>query len=151
MINKKYVEEHPEIRKKLKIIGYICTIVGAIFFFVAAFSLLVGNTSPFFLGFIGIPLLGIGSTCLKYGYMHQVTNFVAGEVSPTISRTINTVKDNLTKCDVKYCPKCGFENSKEAKFCSSCGNSFYLICNKCNHTNNNEAKYCSECGEKLSE
>lgn len=151
MINKKYVEEHPETRKKLKVLGYIFLIPGIIFVCVSAGGLLLGNTSPFFLGFIGIPLIGIGGNLLRFGYMRQVSDFVAGEVSPTISRTINTVKDNLTKDNVKYCSNCGCENHKEAKFCSSCGRSFYLICPKCNHTNDNNSKYCSECGEKFND
>jgi ribosomal protein L40E len=48
------------------------------------------------------------------------------------------------------CDKCKAENAKNAKFCSSCGNSLVeRACSSCNTLNPYDAKFCTNCGNDL--
>ena len=47
------------------------------------------------------------------------------------------------------CPKCQFENLKEAKFCNECGCKLELACPECNKPNPPGSKFCNECGQNL--
>ena len=47
------------------------------------------------------------------------------------------------------CPKCQFENLKEAKFCNECGCKLELACPECNKPNPPGSKFCNECGHSL--
>jgi len=48
------------------------------------------------------------------------------------------------------CPKCGFDNPDNMKFCGQCGNKLELICPKCGSVNPPGFRFCGECGAKLS-
>ena len=47
------------------------------------------------------------------------------------------------------CPKCQFENLKEAKFCNDCGCKLELACPECNKPNPPGSRFCNECGHSL--
>jgi ribosomal protein L40E len=51
------------------------------------------------------------------------------------------------------CPKCGFENSENSKFCINCASSLsnleQKICSKCGSQNLIQAKFCINCANKL--
>ena len=47
------------------------------------------------------------------------------------------------------CPKCQFENLKEAKFCNECGCKLELACPNCSKPNPPGSKFCNECGHTL--
>jgi len=64
----------------------------------------------------------------------------------------------------KLCPKCGYKNPPESKFCVNCGTniseipvkgnatqeeSSYVICPKCGYKNPPESKFCVKCGTPL--
>jgi predicted ATPase/class 3 adenylate cyclase len=48
------------------------------------------------------------------------------------------------------CPKCQFDNAKDAKFCNECGSRLELGCPKCGRTNRAGSKFCNQCGHDLS-
>jgi len=48
------------------------------------------------------------------------------------------------------CPKCQFENSPKAKFCSECGTSLVFKCPICSSESPLDAKFCSGCGKAIS-
>lgn len=50
------------------------------------------------------------------------------------------------------CPNCGYENKKEAKFCSHCGGKLEVVnyCSNCGNKVEGGEKYCPNCGENLS-
>jgi class 3 adenylate cyclase/tetratricopeptide (TPR) repeat protein len=47
------------------------------------------------------------------------------------------------------CPKCQFENPKEAGFCIECGNPMEYHCPKCGTITPATGKFCMECGHSL--
>jgi len=53
------------------------------------------------------------------------------------------------------CPKCGFQNPQNTKFCGNCGTSLQppsgVPCPKCGTVNAAGAKFCSNCGTPLQE
>lgn len=61
----------------------------------------------------------------------------------------------------KVCPKCGFQNSGQSKFCMNCGavledknnatqdNENGKLCASCGTVNSEEALFCVECGSRL--
>ena len=51
------------------------------------------------------------------------------------------------------CPKCGYENPGEAKFCRDCGTSLEqdINCPKCNSSHPPGSKFCINCGHNLRE
>ena len=67
-------QNHEQKKKRLKRLGIILTAVGAALTatgFIGFFAALAGGGGPpvlFFLCFIGLPMIGVGSTCLRYGY-----------------------------------------------------------------------------------
>ena len=62
--------------------------------------------------------------------------------------SVTKTKSN-SKNDMKYCRSCGFENMKNSKFCSECGNSsFYDTLEEYEDAKN--SKYCVHCKSKVS-
>lgn len=63
----------------------------------------------------------------------------------------NTKKDKPKTRPVTYCPECGAENRKSAKFCNQCGNKMKVsnTCSNCNAELPPKAKFCPECGNKI--
>ncbi|CAM3639654.1 SPFH domain-containing protein [Erysipelothrix urinaevulpis] len=58
--------------------------------------------------------------------------------------------ENLKKEDNIMCPDCGYESSKDSKFCSNCSKTFQKECGQCGQIINNEnQKFCDECGSSL--
>jgi hypothetical protein len=67
--------------------GLLCIIVAGVSFFAS-----IGSFSPprlFWLAFVGIPLLFVGSVLSMYGFMGAVFRFAAGEVAPVAADSVN--------------------------------------------------------------
>jgi len=47
------------------------------------------------------------------------------------------------------CPRCGFENEPDKKFCTDCGNKLALRCPECESELKGSEKFCGECGYAL--
>ena len=47
------------------------------------------------------------------------------------------------------CPKCQFNNIKEANFCAKCGTKLIAVCPQCGSENSPENSFCIKCGQKL--
>ena len=66
------------------------------------------------------------------------------------------LKESLDKKGAKqnlvYCPDCGSQNKKSAKFCTECGKKLTTsgVCSKCGAKLPASAKFCPECGNKIS-
>ena len=95
-----YESKNTGIRSALRIIGFIILPVGAIF---AAIGLIdffsaFGSFHPptkFWCAFVGLPLIGLGITCLKAGYLRTIGGYVAGETAPVATETFKYVSEEL--------------------------------------------------------
>ncbi|NCA67364.1 MAG: hypothetical protein EOM87_04805, partial [Clostridia bacterium] len=81
-------------KKKFKVIGFALVIIGGLLMATSMieFFMKFGTFQMprlFFLGFIGIPMLGVGSMILKFAYMGKIARYTSNEVSPVIKDTAN--------------------------------------------------------------
>jgi len=128
-------------------LGIILTAITLIGFFSAFGSFgSPGMPGNFWMAFLGLPLIGLGSTMLKAGYLGPASRYVAGEVSPTLRDTLGFVGVTSTA----LCPACGARNADDAKFCDDCGAALRRICPACNAANAADAKFCDDCGAAVS-
>lgn len=125
-------------------IGLLLTVI-AFADFVGSFGSFAMPTN-FWMGFIGLPMMGIGWAMIRAGYLGVATRYVAGEVAPTIKDTLGYV--GIVPASV-ICAKCGTSNQAHAKFCDSCGAPLSVACPSCHHVNAPDATFCNECGKPL--
>lgn len=155
--------KHNKNKKTLKIVGYctlipgvILTIIGFISFFVSSSSMEM--PSLFFLDFIGIPLIFVGSTCLRFGYRREVATYIKNEsvpvakelyqdLKPEVNDLVGTIKGE--KAQNKICPKCQTVNDSDSRFCDACGTPLIKTCPNCNSLVDFDDKFCPRCGNKL--
>lgn len=105
------------------------------------FSSFDGPRAPdgFWLGFLGVPLIGVGSFVTKWAFVGPASRYVAGEVAPAVSVVADAMRQ-------RACPKCGSMQQDTARFCDDCGTSLALVCHACGGANEAGAKFCSACG-----
>lgn len=100
-----------------------------------------GSASSGFLG-AGMGLgMGVG-----------VGGAVGAGFSNLAKQTVDSVVQPTTGTNTKkICPKCGFSNPTEAKFCLNCGNKFdeRITCPNCGKINPAGSRFCMYCGGKL--
>lgn len=125
-------------------IGLILTAI-AFLDFVSAFGSFRQPTS-FWLAFLGLPLIGIGSAMLKAGFLGPASRYVAGEVTPTLADTLGAL--GLGAPD-RVCPSCGASNAADARFCDDCGTGLRAVCPSCGAENASDARFCDDCGAAL--
>jgi len=102
----------------------------AVIDFFSSFNSMGGPPKLFFLGFIGIPMLAVGSFMVKAGYLREITEYTAEESSPAISTVARAAREGWTDGAPEnaadsgprlFCSSCGVKNDLDAKFCDSCG------------------------------
>ena len=74
----------------LLVIGLVLTIAGLASFF-SAFGSFEGMPGNFWMAFVGLPLVAVGASMTKIGYLGPATRYVAGEVTPTIRDTLGAL------------------------------------------------------------
>lgn len=148
-MNRKYIKEHPKARKTLRIIGFIVLPIGLTLMIIADIFFFMGDTSLFYLNFIGAPFIFIGAVCLMYGFMRTVSGYVAGETTPVISESVNYIYEGIKNSDKKVCPNCKELNDASSHFCKKCGASLDDKCPDCGEVVSVEDTYCKNCGKKL--
>ena len=95
-----YENQNTGIRSALRVIGFIILPVGAIFAavgFIDFFSAFGSFHPPtkFWCAFIGLPLIALGITCLKAGYLRTIGGYIAGETAPVATDTLKYVSEEL--------------------------------------------------------
>ena len=72
-------------------------------------------------------------------------------VGATIAEVMRDSMTTAKQSEGTFCPECGAQNRKNAKFCSECGTKLKVdaVCPKCNAKLAKNAKFCSECGTKI--
>lgn len=160
-------EKHNSVKKKLKIIGFICLIVGGIFTaigFIDFFASMGGNGMPtkFWCAFVGIPLLAVGFSIISFAFKREITRYVKNESVPVINETgkeiapavrdiASAVKEGLTENATNEIRcSCGTLNNKNSKFCKGCGKSLVSSCPHCGQEIPADSVFCNHCGSKLS-
>lgn len=148
-MDRQYIKEYPKARLALRIIGFITVGIGLVLTIISVANFFMGNLSVFFLGFIGLPLIGIGSACLIYGYMRTVSGYVAGETTPVVGESVNYIYDDIKNASKKKCPQCGELNDEDSQFCKKCGKQLIAKCPKCGKAIDADDIFCKGCGTKL--
>lgn len=137
-------DEHIATRNKFRTFGPIILGVGVLFFIIAAGEIMMANTfgppKYFFLGFIGVPLIGVGSYLTNLGYGAKVAAYQSREMAPVAKDTIHYLVNETTDSVEKMAEAAQRGKSKvvEAKQCSAC-----------HELNKIDAKFCNECGKAL--
>lgn len=160
--------KHEKVKKNLKLIGFICLGIGAVLTVTAFVSFFrsVGSRSGefprlFFLGFIGLPLIGIGAMLLSLGYRGELMKYAKNEAVPIVNETgkeispairavasaVAEAKEESTNFIV--CKDCGEKNPADGKFCKNCGKALYRVCPHCGKEIPEEGSFCNYCGEKI--
>ena len=163
------------IRNLGRICGPIMILVGVIFAIIGILELFspfgpfgqlgsMDSFSPldaptkFWYAFIGLPLIGFGVSICKAAYLKPIANYVADETHDAISTLSSAVISghNTSNLSSKHqtviaCHKCNHHNSKDSKYCSSCGVPLIKSkqCTYCNELNDPDARFCDNCGETM--
>ena len=140
-------------RQLFRIGGWIVLALGVILTAIALvdfFSAFGAFRAPqnFWMAFIGLPLIGVGSWMLRAGYLGPASRYVAGEVTPTIRDAMGQLGIGSGQL---VCASCGGRNAADAKFCDDCGAALRRTCPACNGGNAPDAKFCDDCGTALAE
>ena len=80
-------------------------------------------------GFSGVLLFGVGGTMAKFGFLRPISEYTASETAGAVEHAAGAVGRGLTASGVGTsgavvrvrCRSCGFLESEDARFCSSCG------------------------------
>lgn len=118
--------------------GLLCMLIAFIDFFGG------GMPELFFLFFIGMPLMFIGTVTLTSTNYNKIAKYRAKQINPVLKDTLDYVTENKVSCN-----KCGEMNDKDAEFCENCGNSLNRFCPYCGEEISQDAKFCKKCGRKL--
>ncbi|HEX7195430.1 MAG TPA: zinc ribbon domain-containing protein [Candidatus Limnocylindria bacterium] len=128
----------------LLLIGIVLTAVAMIDFF-SAFSSF-GMPQRFWLAFIGLPLVALGTAITKFAYLGPASRYVAGELTPTLRDTLGALGIGS---GTVTCVSCGGANAADARFCDDCGAPMQRTCARCNAVNAPDARFCDDCGAEL--
>ncbi|NLY54876.1 MAG: zinc ribbon domain-containing protein [Firmicutes bacterium] len=147
-------KQQQAVRNTLRSLGPIILGVGVLFTVIGFVSFLKafsggGPPTRFWCAFVGLPLIALGSSLARFGYMGDVSRYVAGEVAPVAKDTINYLADGSAEA-IKKVSQAVSEGIAESRVAATPAGSTTLVrCHKCNHTNRVDAKYCNECGTAL--
>ena len=126
--------------------GLILTLIAFVDFFSTFNDPSQGMPQNFWLGFIGLPLIGLGASAVKFAYLGPASRYVAGEVTPTIRDTLGAF--GIGKAE-QVCAACGHHNDVDSRFCDSCGKPLSRTCASCGAANDADARFCDSCGQPL--
>lgn len=154
-------EKHLKTKKRLKIAGIVCLIVGGVCSIIGLIDLFVSGffngemPKLFFLVFIGFPLLGLGSSLTAFGFKKEVSTYIKNETVPVTNEFLHDIKPGISmvkdaaKEEKISCPNCQNEIDKKAEFCPQCGKQLKKTCSICgNDKDPLDSNYCSKCGNK---
>jgi hypothetical protein len=118
-MSKLQTPQHNGTRSFLRVAGPIVAAVGLIFIIigmVSFFSAFGGGGPPrlFWCGFIGMPLLFVGSVMCMFGFMGAVARYTAAEQVPVATDAINDLAEG-TQGAVKTVARSIAEGVKEAQ------------------------------------
>lgn len=145
--------------------GIILVVIGFISFFSSFGSF--GPPRYFWCAFLGMPLIAVGASLSRFGYIGAVGRYVAGEIAPVAKDTVNYMAEeskdairhvseaigaglnqNQSLTTIVRCYKCNAENQTKAKFCNNCAAALLKSnsCAQCGELNDPDARFCDSCG-----
>jgi hypothetical protein len=138
-------------RTTFRIVGVVVFAAGLVLTVIAFADLVsamgsdnMDTPKKFFLGFIGLPLMGVGGWFLQAGFGGAVAKYAAGELAPTAKQSLDYLGSE--NAGTRSCPNCGGSNDATAKFCDDCGTPLAKGCGSCGQTSAIDAKFCATCG-----
>lgn len=159
------LNEKSPARKVFRILGPILLTIGGLLVITAAGDLFFFSAHFFFLGFIGMPLIFLGSVFTALGFMGAMARYSASQTAPVAKDVTNYMLDQTQDSvahlagaivqEVKSedtpvtCRHCGEVAHAGALFCDRCGKPLAIVCPKCHAQNDQNARYCQKCGEPL--
>ena len=164
----------PAHRQLLRVLGFVLVATGGVFAvvgFVDFFGAFGGRQPPqkFWCLFVGLPLLGLGGALLKFGYVGEISRYVAGETAPVATDTFNYVAEGVRpgirhvsealragrsgggSASPMTCGACGADHDADARYCDACGVALRTdqACGACGAENDAAAQFCDACGKAL--
>lgn len=165
-------QQHNETKKKLRVIGIILLVIGAVCMitgfvdFALSMKSEDGMPSLFFLIFLGSPMAFVGIALLILSYKKEIGTYIknesvpvineaADELKPAVKSVVSAVKEGLkgevTKDEKseRICPHCGKHNDTDHAFCAFCGKPLGKVCPVCGAQQDSGDVFCGKCGAKL--
>lgn len=127
-------------------VGGLLTLTAFADFFASFGDPASGMPTRFWMAFLGLPMLGIGSTMLKAGFLGEGARYVAGEVTPVAQDVMGELGFRAGRATVT-CPHCRTGNDASARFCDACGGRLVASCAACEADHDVDARFCPSCGE----
>ncbi len=81
------------IRTGLRVAGPIILLLGLVLTITAFAGFFTGHLNLFWLGFIGLPVIFVGSVMCQFGFMGSIARYVAGENAPVATDTVKYVAE----------------------------------------------------------
>jgi len=161
-------------RSLLRLLGPVLMVIGGIFTIIAMIDFFTSfgtfnAPSKFWMAFVGLPLIGVGTWMARFGYLGVAAGYVAGEVAPIAKDVANYLADETEEATAtvaraitrgvtegvgrettrKTCPHCRADNDPDADYCASCGKGLTKTkpCPACGHLSYPDAHFCDECGK----
>lgn len=92
--------QHTKVRRFLRIAGPVILIIGVIFTaaaFISLVSAMGAHSGPpklFWCGFVGLPLIFVGTVMCGCGFMGAMARYAAAEQAPVAADTVNYLAEN---------------------------------------------------------
>lgn len=151
--------QHNLIKLLLRIIGLAALIAGITLSIIGFANFGNFDNNLFSLTIIGLPCIGIGIGITVFSFSQGIARYVKNEhatiinelsedIAPAVKNYASAVKDGIIDDEAIVC-KCGSKNDRNAKFCSNCGVSLFVVCPNCQKSMRLESNFCNECGTKI--
>jgi hypothetical protein len=118
-MSKLQTPKHNETRTFLRVAGLLIAVTGLIFLIIGLVSFFsafgrFGSPRLFWCVFVGMPLLFVGATMLRFGFLGAVSRYVASEEVPVATDAISDLAEG-TQGAVKTVARAVTEGVQEAR------------------------------------
>ena len=152
--------KHDKTKIAMRVVGIICgciglflTILGVILMVQQIKNMDPESFNPYFMWFYGcgVILLVVGFALVMMSFSREVQNYYKNESMPIIKEALKEIREDSNNNNNIKCSSCGTLNSKDSKYCKSCGKQLENTkkCPKCGKEVEKDSTYCSNCGTKL--
>jgi hypothetical protein len=164
---------HRKIQGVLRTFGPFLVVLGLILSAIGLFSFFSSFGTfefprYFWCVLVGFPLMGVGLSLSRVGYLGEILRYMSREVAPVSKETFNDLAEGTRpgvetiaravgeglragrREEAKTCPRCQSANDPSARFCNQCGSPLgESLCPGCGHPSAPGARFCGQCGRSL--